>query len=92
MKTETIHGHQIRCYDNEGETFDRYTVVYMELMEKQPNTYYAVGMSANPLHPQGFGQHATAMPGKHFGKRIKFSNLPADCRRLVEQDLLLEDA
>ena len=77
----------IRCYDNGGETFDRYTVVYIDFPERRPNTFESVGMSANPFHPQGFGQHSAAMPGKHLGKRIAFASLPDDCRKLVLRDL-----
>lgn len=95
MKDEVVNGHPIRCYDRESDkTTDRYTVIYMNdkyvkspLMGPRAYTVYgAVGMSAYPFHPQGFGQHCTAMPGKHLGKRIKFADLPADCQKLVQQD------
>jgi hypothetical protein len=60
-----------------------------------------VGMSANPFHPQGVGQHgehpqqidvnewgfAPAMGRKnHLGKRIPFVELPHDCQTLVLGD------
>lgn len=77
----------IRIYDNGGKTFDRFTAVYMQCPEKQPNTFEAVGMSERPYAPQGFGQHCTAMPGRHLGKRIKLSELPKDCQLLVLRDL-----
>lgn len=77
----------IRCYDNGGKTIDRYTVVYMDEPERQPGTFAAVAMNSEPFHPQGFGQHTTAMPGKHLGRRIAFESLPADCQQLVRQDL-----
>jgi hypothetical protein len=77
----------IRIYDNGGKTFDRYTVVYLDQPEREPNTFAAIGMSANPFHPQGFGQHCSAVPGRHLGKRIQFNELPEDCKRLIEQDL-----
>ena len=79
---------KVRCYDNGGKTFDRYTVVFMDLPEYQPGTYAAVGMSEHPFDPQGFGQHCSAMPGKHLGKRIKLEDLPVDCQKLVEMDNL----
>ena len=82
MKTPNI-----RIYDNGGKTADRYTVVYMDEPERTPGTFACVGMSANPFHPQGFGQHSQAMPGRHLGRRITLADLPADCRRLVAQDL-----
>jgi hypothetical protein len=48
--------------------------------------YTCLGMSAEPFHPQGFGQHSAAMVGKHLGRRIPFAELPADCRKAVLQD------
>ena len=91
MRTSGIEGiMNIKCYDNGGETVDRYTVVYLDYPEKEPATFSAVGMSGQPFHPQGFGQHCAAMPGKHLGKRIKFSDLPKDCQTLVKSDLVLE--
>jgi len=77
----------IRIYDNSGKTFDRYTVIYMDEPERAPDTFAAVGMSEHPFHPQGFGQHCTAVPGRHIGRRITFEELPTDCQRLVLRDL-----
>lgn len=75
----------LRCYDNGGKTADRYTVIFMDSPERQPNTFTCLGMSEHPCHPQGFGQHSMATPGRHLGRRIVFENLPLDCRRLVER-------
>lgn len=72
--------------DNEGETYDRYTVVY-DVIGDSRGHYLALAMSAHPFHPMGFGQHCTAQPGDHLGKKIGFSMLPPDCRTLVKQDL-----
>lgn len=59
----------VRCYDNGGETCDRYTVCFTGNYRKQftdPETrkhhgprewFQYVGMSGAPFHPQGFGQH-----------------------------------
>ena len=77
----------IRIYDNGGKSFDRYTVVFMDQPERAANTFAALGMSERPFHPQGFGQHCSAMPGRHLGRRIAFEQLPADCQKLVKQDL-----
>lgn len=78
---------KIRCYDNGGKTMDRYTVVYLEEPESRPNTFACVGMSSNPFSPQGFGQHSSAMLGRHLGKSIEFASLPSDCQKLVRKDL-----
>lgn len=86
MKPETILGQRILCYDNEGKSIDRYTVVYADQPETGSGTFACVGMNSEPFHPQGFGQHGTAMIGPHLGKRIAFVSLPADCQKLVLQD------
>ena len=80
----------IRCYDNGGKTYDRFTVVYMDEPDNRPNIYASRGMSEDPFHPLGFGQMAMAMPGRHLGRRVAFESLPADCQRLVRQDLAPE--
>lgn len=86
---EKVNGHPIRCYDlgDKRKSIDRYTVCYMDMPEGRNNLFSCVGMNAYPFHPQGFGQHSTAMPGKHLGKRILFNSLPPDCQTLVTQDL-----
>jgi hypothetical protein len=77
----------LRIYDNGGKTADRYSVLFMDQPEAQPGTFACLGMSEHPCHPQGFGQHCSAMPGPHLGRRIKFSQLPEDCRKLVLEEL-----
>lgn len=57
----------VRCYDNGGKTFDRYTVVFTGNYRNIPGRrcrakygpldFQNVGMSEHPFHPQGFGQH-----------------------------------
>lgn len=84
-----FHGERnpVRCYDNGGASADRYTVVYLDQPETRfRDVFAAVGMSADPFHPLGIGQHCTAMDGPHLGKRIPFDQLPADCQKLVYQD------
>lgn len=88
---------KIRCYDNggmdAGGTFDRYTVLYLGKVDDE---YHYVGMSAEPFHPQGHGQHGSDsrmldVPKRGrsaLGKRIHFEDLPIDCRRLVTRDYI----
>src|SRR4051812_8413503 len=86
----------IRIFDNQGKTFDRYTVIFTKksITDKESRKHYGqlfmyVGMSENPFHPQGFGQHGELSDprgGKHLGKRIAFTDLPTDCQKLVVQD------
>lgn len=79
----------IRCYDNGGETFDRYTVVYSRTND---GVCHYVGMSEHPFHPQGFGQHGEDKAiidrprYSHLGKKISFEELPKDCKKLVLLD------
>jgi hypothetical protein len=93
MKTATItptpveSTANIRIYDNGGATFDRFTVVFMSQPERQSGTFAALGMSSFPFHPQGFGQHTTATPGRHLCKRIPFTALPEDCQKCTLQDI-----
>lgn len=84
---ETINNSKIACYDNGGKTADRFTVVYVGQPERAANTFACVGMDSDPFHPQGIGQHSSAMLGAHLGRRIPFAQLPEDCRKLVTQDL-----
>ena len=78
---------RIKIYDNGGKTFDRYTVVYLDSPEREPRTYECRAMSERPRHPQVFGQICTAMLGRHLGRRIKFSELPAECQDVVRADM-----
>lgn len=92
----------IRVYDK-SNVADRYTVVYLkrEEMDKRPFFYRYVGMDNNPLHPQGFCQHGdfripldrspVGIPrighANHMGRRIRFTDLPAQCQMVVLKDL-----
>ena len=49
---------------------------------------YVFVFTGAPFHPQGFCQH-DEMPShnrKALGKKIKFSDLPDDCRKAVKMD------
>ena len=85
---ETVNGKRVRCY-HDPKAGDPYTVIYMDTIEQETPSgklYGARGMDERPSHPQGIGMYTSAMPGKHLGRRIPFADLPADCRRIVEQD------
>lgn len=86
--------------DVDGGTIDRYTVVFTGRYKGRKGCDF-VSMNAAPFHPQGFGQHGwdqniidvnkwgfpPAMGRRlAFGKRIPFSELPADCQKLVISD------
>lgn len=92
----------VRCYDNGGKTFDRYTVVFTGKYRRYTGGHQNyVGMSDNPFSPQGFGQHGSSFEDidrptySHLGKKIDFDDLPKDCQQLVmsdAQDLAKGDA
>jgi hypothetical protein len=83
----------IRCYDNNGETADRYSVVftranYFGLQGRSPILF----MSENPWHPQGVCMHEIRnygdIPVKAMGKKIKYTELPYNCQMEVLKDYL----
>ena len=80
----------IRVYDNDNKTYDRYTAVFTEKINDE---FVYLAMSDHPFHPQGFGQHGFSRypidrpTSKHLGKRIKFEALPIDCQKLVLEEL-----
>jgi hypothetical protein len=76
----------VRIYHNGGKTADRYTAVFMAQPQGR-GLYSGISMSERPFHPQGGGQHCSAMPGRHLGRRIALAALPADCQMLVMRDL-----
>lgn len=80
----------IRIYDNDGQTFDRYTVVDLNQVERPSpdgTIYAALGLSRDPFNPLGFCQHCTAIPGKHLGRRVRFEALPDDVQQAIVQNL-----
>ena len=83
----------IRCYDNGGKTFDRYTVIFTHAHSfGMMGRTVGVGMSEHPFHPQGFGQHFDYnnldYNGRSGGKKISFTDLPPDCQKLVLSDYM----
>jgi len=80
----------IRCYDSGPDgSADRYTVVYTG----KASGFSYVGMSGSPYHPQGVCQHGEGTNSPidkptygHLGKKIKFADLPEDCKKVVISD------
>ncbi len=84
------YGTVLRCYDDGGKTCARYTIIpprwarqYRE--RNVPQHWAAIGSSELPFHPQGFGQHVSAMPGPHLGRRVVWSDLPPDVQAFARQ-------
>ena len=82
---EREFGQNIRIYDNGGKTFDRYTVIFMDLERERDGSYQARGMSTDPY--RGFGQWCSAVPGRHLGRRITSDQLAPMAEKLLFQDL-----
>lgn len=83
------YGTVLRAYDNGGKTCDRYTVMpprwARDYRETRPGEFMAIGASSHPFHPQGFGQHCSAVAGPHLGRRVTWADLPADVQRFARQ-------
>lgn len=90
---EKRYGTVLRCYDNGGKSFDRYTIIpprwAKEHAPYRGGSNYAqwdaIGASAYPFHPQGFGMTVGATPGPHLGKRVHWDTLPADVQKFARQ-------
>jgi len=90
MKRKPRTAAQLRCYDNSGKTADRYTILPARYWREMRNVlhggcWYAIGASAEPFDPQGFGQSTEAAPGPHLGKRVHFDTLPRDVQTYARQ-------
>ena len=67
------------AYDNNGITFDRYTIIIGE------DVYT---MSANPSHPQGFNQYCCKTSELHLyptDRRVRIKDLPKEVQRAIRQ-------
>ena len=93
MKITDRYGTVLRCYDNGGRSFDRYTILPPRWAVEHVARYrvgvgalwVAIGSSAHPFHPQGFGQHWEAVAGPHLGRRVSWDTLPADVQKFARQ-------
>lgn len=81
----------LACYDSGPNRFaDRYTVLYGAPLwdPSYGRNVPARAMSENPFHSQGIGLYieVPAYDRSGYGRKIKFSDLPDECQRLVRQD------
>lgn len=75
-----------RIFDNGGTSIDRYTIALKGYRWVLGMVYPYLASSANPFHPQGFGQHGGSrefLNGKHLGKRVEFDSLPVDVQTFI---------
>ena len=76
MKITDRYGTVLRCYDNGGRSFDRYTILPPRwAVEYKAGRLAGGGMlwaatasGARPFHPQGFGQYVAAVAGPQLGR------------------------
>ena len=83
------YGTFLRCYDNGGRTFDRYTILpprWAAQYRERGGLFQGLGASEYPFTPQGFGQHITAVPGPHLGRRVRLDALPEQVRRFAAEE------
>ena len=78
----------LKIYDNEGKTFDRYTVV---MNEQHNGLYDCLALSEHPTHPQGFSQWNDCILGSHLGKEISFDELSLELQEHIKWRLLDEE-
>jgi hypothetical protein len=86
---------KIRCYDNGGETADRYTCVFTGSYKKHTDgEHWYLGMSGNPFHPLGVADHGGSRTQidypsyKHLGKKIKYDQLSIHAQLCIMQTYL----
>ena len=81
---------EIKIYDDGEKCIDRFSVIYLNNLDRETGLYECRAMSAHPFHPMGFCQMTLAKPGKHLGKSIQFTDLPVDCQKVILSDYRLE--
>lgn len=87
----------LRCYDAGPQCADRYTVIPARWVRGWSRRvlggllWEAIAASAQPFHPQGFGQHTEATAGPHLGARVPFESLPADVQTFARQSFTEEE-
>jgi hypothetical protein len=81
---------KIRCYDNGGESADRYTIIFSGNYRKNTDgVFWYIGCSENPFSPIGVGsvgesntQIDTPSYG-HLGKKVKYDTLPINVKSYI---------
>ena len=77
----------LACYDNDGKTCDRYTVLFGApyWTPDMGRKVQFLGMSGAPTHPQGFSQwgELNAFDRSGCGKHVRWLDLPENIRAHV---------
>lgn len=90
-KVKKEHLPRFVCYDNGGETYDRYTVIprdraFDSLVVRRRvgrPLRMCLGMSEGPTEPLGFSQWTHGQAGPHLGRKLPFSALPKTIQRHI---------
>jgi hypothetical protein len=90
MSITARYGTTLRCYDNGPDKYaDRYTIMpprwARDYRERRLGEFTALTSSSFPFHPQGIGQHTSAVAGKHLGRRVAWAELPPDVQKFARQ-------
>jgi hypothetical protein len=66
----------VQVYDNDDKTFDRYSVMFGNDL---------VGMSHNPLSPQGLNQYGGTVTGdlSPLGKELDWEDVPEEIKDAI---------
>ena len=85
--SEGAPAYVLACYDNDGKTCDRYTVLFGApyWTPDMGRKVQFLGMSGAPTHPQGFSQwgELNAFDRSGCGKHIRWLDLPENIRAHV---------
>ena len=92
--TIVVSGKRLVCriYDlGPNGAIDRYTVAFKGYRHQRHGMIYPyLASSANPFHPQGFGQHGESfyfVTGKELGKRVRFEDVPVQVQQFILQSI-----
>ncbi len=74
----------VKCFDNQGETIDRYSIFLMDYEPRKTtygDMYTCLGASENPY--MGFGQYSEGMLDADIGIEVSFTDLPELVQKFV---------
>ena len=74
-----LDDHEVDVYDNDEETYDRYTI----MIDSDLNNCY--GMSDDPFHPMGFSQYVGRVEQAFLDTQIKLSVIPESIVQAIKQ-------
>ena len=88
----TLDLNKIKIYDAGNTVADRYTIIFVNRKTRGP-LREALASSANPFHPQGFGQHVECLlPDRYYryrlGKRLTLDDLPEQVQQFVKDNFI----